>query len=67
MRFPKKYKAPRLETLAAKSLVAWGATCTDGWLAAGSCQAQGGVAAGTCGPQGAAAVSSCSAGPSAGS
>lgn len=67
MEFPKKYKAPRLETLASKSLVAWGQTCTDGWLAGGSCQAQGGVAAGACGPQGAAAVSGCSAGPSAGS
>ena len=52
MKFPKKYKAPRLETLASKSLVAWGQTCTDGWGAAGSCQAQGTIATGTCNPQG---------------
>lgn len=62
MKFPKKYKAPKLENLAERSGVAWG-ECSAGQSPGGAaCGYNGEAAAGTCTEWGLFAGGGCSAG-----
>ncbi len=48
MKFPKKYKAPKVENLAPRSGVAWGECSIGSSPGGGACGFNGDSAAGTC-------------------